>query len=49
VPLSISAGIAVFPHDGDNYDTLVAKADRQMYEDKSTRKHDSRPRSAAAS
>ena len=49
VALSISAGIAVFPHDGDNYDALVAKADRQMYEDKSRRKQDSRPRSAAAS
>jgi len=40
VPLAISAGTAVFPHDGDNYDTLVAKADRQMYEDKSRRKHE---------
>jgi len=49
VPLSISAGIAVFPHDGDNYDALVAKADRQMYEDKSRRKHDSRHRGVAAS
>jgi diguanylate cyclase (GGDEF)-like protein/putative nucleotidyltransferase with HDIG domain len=49
VSLSISAGIAVFPHDGDNYDTLVAKADRQMYEDKSRRKHDSRHRGVAAS
>jgi diguanylate cyclase (GGDEF)-like protein/putative nucleotidyltransferase with HDIG domain len=49
VPLSISAGIAVFPHDGDNYDALVAKADRQMYEDKSRRKHDSRQRGVAAS
>ncbi|MBI3048457.1 MAG: diguanylate cyclase [Acidobacteria bacterium] len=38
VPLSISAGMAVFPHDGDNYDQLAAKADRQMYQDKSRRK-----------
>ncbi|MBI2189111.1 MAG: diguanylate cyclase [Acidobacteria bacterium] len=43
-PLSISAGIAVFPHDGDNYDALVAKADRQMYEDKSRRKEETRRR-----
>jgi diguanylate cyclase (GGDEF)-like protein len=49
VPLSISAGLAVFPQDGDNYDALVARADRQMYEDKSRRKHDARHRSAAAS
>jgi diguanylate cyclase (GGDEF)-like protein/putative nucleotidyltransferase with HDIG domain len=49
VPLSISAGIAVFPEDGDNYDALVAKADRQMYEDKSRRKHRDDQRSAAAS
>jgi diguanylate cyclase (GGDEF)-like protein len=40
VPLSISAGMAVFPHDGDNYDALVAKADRQMYQDKSRRKQE---------
>jgi diguanylate cyclase (GGDEF)-like protein/putative nucleotidyltransferase with HDIG domain len=46
--LSISAGIAVFPHDGDNYDALVARADRQMYEDKSRRKNDPRRRSVAA-
>jgi diguanylate cyclase (GGDEF)-like protein/putative nucleotidyltransferase with HDIG domain len=49
VSLSISAGIAVFPHDGDNYEALVAKADRQMYEDKSRRKHGSGHRGVAAS
>ena len=47
VPLSISAGAAVFPHDGDTYDTLVAKADRQMYADKSRRKTDTPRRMAA--
>ena len=47
VPLSISAGVAVFPHDGDSYDALVATADRQMYEDKSRRKNDARRRSDA--
>jgi diguanylate cyclase (GGDEF)-like protein/putative nucleotidyltransferase with HDIG domain len=46
--LSISAGIAVFPHDGDSYDTLVAIADRQMYEDKSRRKDDVRRRRIVA-
>jgi diguanylate cyclase (GGDEF)-like protein len=48
VPLAISAGIAVFPYDGDDYDALAAKADRQMYEDKSRRKHDARHRGATA-
>jgi len=42
VPLAISAGISVFPHDGDNYEALVARADRQMYEDKSRRKRERR-------
>jgi diguanylate cyclase (GGDEF)-like protein len=36
--LSISAGAAVFPHDGDSYETLLAKADSRMYRDKSLRK-----------
>ena len=40
VPLSISAGAAVFPHDGDNYESLLAKADSRMYSDKSARKRD---------
>ena len=29
--LSISAGVAVFPHDGDSYESLLAKADSRMY------------------
>ena len=40
VPLRISAGIAVFPHDGDNYEALIARADREMYQNKSSRKSD---------
>jgi diguanylate cyclase (GGDEF)-like protein/putative nucleotidyltransferase with HDIG domain len=36
--LSISAGAAVFPHDGDSYETLLARADSRMYGDKSERK-----------
>ena len=39
VPLSISAGVAVFPHDGESYETLLATADSRMYRDKSLRKH----------
>jgi diguanylate cyclase (GGDEF)-like protein/putative nucleotidyltransferase with HDIG domain len=38
VPLSISAGSAVFPHDGDSYESLLAKADSRMYRDKVARK-----------
>ena len=40
VPLSISAGAAVFPHDGDSYESLLAKADSRMYRDKGLRKRD---------
>jgi diguanylate cyclase (GGDEF)-like protein/putative nucleotidyltransferase with HDIG domain len=38
IPLSISAGAAVFPQDGDSYESLLAKADSRMYGDKSARK-----------
>ena len=38
VTLSISAGSAVFPHDGDSYESLLAKADSRMYRDKVVRK-----------
>ena len=41
VPLTISAGAAVFPHDGDSYESLLAKADSRTYLDKSARKSDS--------
>jgi len=34
VPLSISAGAAVFPRDGRTYDALLAAADRRMYGNK---------------
>jgi diguanylate cyclase (GGDEF)-like protein/putative nucleotidyltransferase with HDIG domain len=40
LPLAISAGAAVFPHDGDSYESLLAKADSRMYHDKSQRKND---------
>ena len=42
VTLSISAGSAVFPHDGDNYESLLAKADSRMYRDKVVRKSHTR-------
>jgi diguanylate cyclase (GGDEF)-like protein/putative nucleotidyltransferase with HDIG domain len=47
--LSISAGAAVFPHDGDSYESLLAKADSRMYRDKSLRKQHLQRKIAAAS
>ena len=44
IPLSISAGSAVFPHDGDSYESLLAKADSRMYRDKVMRKRESQAR-----
>ena len=38
IPMMISVGAAVFPHDGDSYEALLAKADSRMYRDKSQRK-----------
>jgi diguanylate cyclase (GGDEF)-like protein len=38
IPMMISAGAAVFPHDGDSYEALLAKADGRMYGDKRQRK-----------
>ncbi len=38
--LSISAGVAVFPHDGETYEALLASADSRMYGDKRARKTD---------
>jgi GGDEF domain-containing protein len=34
----MSAGAAVFPHDGDGYEELLAAADSRMYRDKSERR-----------
>jgi diguanylate cyclase (GGDEF)-like protein len=36
--LAISAGAAVFPHDGQSYEALLATADSRMYRDKTARK-----------
>jgi diguanylate cyclase (GGDEF)-like protein len=44
--LSISAGVAVFPLDGDSYEALLAAADRRMYVDKGARKTDAAARMA---
>ena len=47
--LSISAGAAVFPHDGDSYESLLAKADSRMYRNKSVRKRDAQRQLAPGS
>jgi diguanylate cyclase (GGDEF)-like protein len=36
--LGVSAGTAVFPHDGTSYETLLAVADQHMYRDKKARR-----------
>lgn len=38
VQIGVSIGAAVFPHDGDTYETLLATADSRMYHDKTLRK-----------
>jgi diguanylate cyclase (GGDEF)-like protein/putative nucleotidyltransferase with HDIG domain len=38
LPLAISIGASIFPHDGHSYETLLATADGRMYRDKSRRK-----------
>ena len=38
VPLGISIGAAVFPQDGESYESLLATADTRMYQDKAGRK-----------
>jgi len=40
LPLAISVGASVFPHDGNTYETLLATADGRMYRDKTRRKRD---------
>jgi len=50
IPLAISIGAAIFPHDGDSYETLLATADSRMYRDKTRRKRylGTEPRDAQA-
>jgi diguanylate cyclase (GGDEF)-like protein len=38
IPIGVSVGAAVFPIDGDGYDSLLAIADARMYRDKTRRK-----------
>jgi len=38
VRLAVSAGAAVFPHDGTTYEMLLAEADHRMYRDKAARR-----------
>jgi diguanylate cyclase (GGDEF)-like protein len=38
IPIGVSAGVAVFPVDGDGYESLLAIADARMYRDKTRRK-----------
>ncbi len=38
VQLGSSFGFSVFPHDGEAYETLLATADKRMYQDKAQRK-----------
>ena len=47
MPLSISAGASVFPHDGNTYEVLMAKADRRMYRNKVMHKRDVQARAAS--
>ena len=48
VRLSISAGAAVFPFDGESYEELLQVADGRMYEDKAARKRAKLPKPAPA-
>jgi diguanylate cyclase (GGDEF)-like protein/putative nucleotidyltransferase with HDIG domain len=38
LPLAVSIGAAVFPHDGESYEALLSTADGRMYRDKELRK-----------
>jgi diguanylate cyclase (GGDEF)-like protein len=38
IELAASAGVGVFPDDGETYERLLARADRRMYRDKAKRK-----------
>ena len=44
--LSISVGAAIYPHDGETYEALLATGDARMYRDKTTRKQLTRPAGA---
>jgi diguanylate cyclase (GGDEF)-like protein len=44
LPIGMSIGCAVFPHDGESYETLLATADGRMYQNKASRKRLGEPR-----
>jgi diguanylate cyclase (GGDEF)-like protein/putative nucleotidyltransferase with HDIG domain len=48
LPLGMSVGAAVFPHDGEVYEMLLATADGRMYRDKARRKRADTSRAAQA-
>ncbi len=52
IRIGVSIGTAVFPHDGDSYEVLLATADSRMYQNKADRKRrtreDEQQRAAAA-
>ncbi len=47
LPLAISVGAALYPQDGDTYESLLATADSRMYRDKTRRKQHVEVRPAA--
>jgi diguanylate cyclase (GGDEF)-like protein/putative nucleotidyltransferase with HDIG domain len=47
LPLAVSVGAAIYPHDGETYESLLATADSRMYRDKTRRKQREKPASAA--
>ncbi|MCA1583788.1 MAG: GGDEF domain-containing protein [Acidobacteria bacterium] len=47
LPIAVSIGAAIYPHDGETYEALLATADSRMYRDK-TRRKQQQPRLAAA-
>jgi diguanylate cyclase (GGDEF)-like protein/putative nucleotidyltransferase with HDIG domain len=46
VPLAISAGAAIFPHDGSSHESMISIADSRMYRDKMQRRAAAAERSA---
>jgi diguanylate cyclase (GGDEF)-like protein/putative nucleotidyltransferase with HDIG domain len=40
IPIGMSVGASVFPHDGTTYEALLADADHRMYRNKATRRGD---------
>jgi diguanylate cyclase (GGDEF)-like protein/putative nucleotidyltransferase with HDIG domain len=47
LPLAISVGAAIYPQDGETYESLLATADSRMYRDKSRRKRRAEAHAAA--